>query len=58
MRASAGSSQPRARQWRNCHIRPRYPGYMAMQAKAGPLIERHLRGEHDETAVLTGLGII
>lgn len=42
----------------NSHIRPRYPGYMAVQTMAGPLIERHLRGEHDEAAVLNGLGII
>jgi multiple sugar transport system substrate-binding protein len=38
-------------------IRPRYPGYMALQATAGPLIEGHLRGLHDEAAVMAGLGI-
>jgi len=38
-------------------IRPRYAGYMTLQAAAGPLIEGHLRGEIDEAAVLSGLGI-
>ena len=38
-------------------IRPRYAGYMELQAKAGPLIEGHLRGEIGEAAVLAGLGI-
>ena len=38
-------------------IRPRYAGYMTLQAAAGPLIEGHLRGEIEEATVLAGLGI-
>jgi len=38
-------------------IRPRYAGYMELQAKAGPLIEDHLRGRIDAAAVLAGLSI-
>jgi multiple sugar transport system substrate-binding protein len=41
----------------NSSIRPRFPGYMAVQRMAGPLIENHLRGGHDEATVLAGLGI-
>jgi len=35
--------------------RPRYPGYLAFQAKAGPLVERHLRGEMSATGLLDEL---
>jgi multiple sugar transport system substrate-binding protein len=38
-------------------IRPRYAGYMDLQAKAGPLIEAHLRGRIDAATVLVGLGV-
>ena len=38
-------------------IRPRYAGYMTLQAAAGPLIEGYLRGEIGEATVLAGLGI-
>jgi multiple sugar transport system substrate-binding protein len=36
-------------------IRPRYPGYLQFQAKAGILIEQHLRGAVAETTLLAGL---
>ena len=36
-------------------IRPRFAGYLAFQAKAGDLIERHLRGEIAEAALLDRL---
>lgn len=38
-----------------CWIRPRFAGYLGFQAKAGPLIERHLRGEIAERALLDQL---
>ena len=38
-------------------VRPRYPGYLAVQRAAGPLVEGHLRGLRSEAAVLGGLGI-
>jgi multiple sugar transport system substrate-binding protein len=36
-------------------IRPRYPGYLQFQAKAGTLVEQHLRGLIAETALLDNL---
>lgn len=36
-------------------IRPRYDGYLAFQAKAGPLVETHLRGGVGEGALLDAL---
>jgi multiple sugar transport system substrate-binding protein len=38
-----------------CWIRPRFAGYLGFQAKAGPLIERHLRGELVEHDLLDRL---
>jgi multiple sugar transport system substrate-binding protein len=38
-----------------CWIRPRFAGYLGFQAKAGPLIERHLRGEIAERDLLDRL---
>jgi hypothetical protein len=38
-----------------CWIRPRHDGYLAFQARGGELIESHLRGDLDETALLAGL---
>jgi multiple sugar transport system substrate-binding protein len=38
-----------------CWIRPRFAGYLGFQAKAGDLIERHLRGEIAEAALLDRL---
>ncbi len=38
-----------------CWIRPRFAGYLGFQAKAGPLIERHLRGEIAERDLLDQL---
>jgi multiple sugar transport system substrate-binding protein len=38
-----------------CWIRPRFNGYLAFQAKAGDLIEHHLRGGMDETLLLDSL---
>jgi multiple sugar transport system substrate-binding protein len=35
--------------------RPRYPGYLRFQAKAGALIEAHLRGEVSERALVGAL---
>ena len=39
----------------SCWVRPRYPGYLDFQAKAGPLIERHLRDGTNETDLLDNL---
>jgi multiple sugar transport system substrate-binding protein len=36
-------------------VRPRYPGYLQFQAKAGTLIEQHLRGRIAEKALLDNL---
>jgi multiple sugar transport system substrate-binding protein len=36
-------------------IRPRYAGYLAFQAAGGELVERHLRGELEEQALLERL---
>jgi multiple sugar transport system substrate-binding protein len=38
-----------------CWIRPRYDGYLAFQARGGELVERHLRGDLDEAALLDAL---
>lgn len=38
-----------------CWIRPRFAGYLGFQAKAGDLIEHHLRGELNERALLDRL---
>ena len=38
-----------------CWIRPRFAGYLGFQAKAGPLIEQHLRGEIAERDLLDRL---
>lgn len=38
-----------------CWIRPRFAGYLGFQAAAGPLIERHLRGEIAERDLLDRL---
>jgi len=38
-----------------CWTRPRYAGYLTFQAKAGPLVERHLRGDLTETVLLDQL---
>ncbi len=38
-----------------CWIRPRFAGYLGFQAKAGDLIEHHLRGEIAEAALLDRL---
>ena len=38
-----------------CWIRPRFAGYLGFQAKAGDLIEHHLRGEMAEAALLDRL---
>ena len=38
-----------------CWIRPRFAGYLAFQAKAGDLIEHHLRGEIAERNLLDRL---
>jgi multiple sugar transport system substrate-binding protein len=38
-----------------CWIRPRFAGYLGFQAKAGDLIERHLRGEIIEADLLDRL---
>jgi multiple sugar transport system substrate-binding protein len=38
-----------------CWIRPRFKGYLGFQARAGDLIERHLRGAMDETRLLESL---
>jgi len=38
-----------------CWIRPRYNGYLSFQEKAGELIEAHLRGNVDESALLDRL---
>jgi multiple sugar transport system substrate-binding protein len=35
--------------------RPRYPGYLRFQAKAGALVEAHLRGEGSESALIGAL---
>jgi multiple sugar transport system substrate-binding protein len=35
--------------------RPRYPGYLQFQAKAGALIEAHLRGEVSESSLIRAL---
>jgi multiple sugar transport system substrate-binding protein len=35
-----------------CWIRPRYDGYVAFQARGGELVESHLRGDLDESALL------
>jgi multiple sugar transport system substrate-binding protein len=39
-------------------IRPRYPGYLRFQAGGGALIERHLRGELPESALLDQLAAL
>ncbi|CAN5497069.1 extracellular solute-binding protein [soil metagenome] len=39
-----------------CWIRPRYKGYLDFQAKAGPLIEEHLRGGMSEGGLLDEIG--
>jgi multiple sugar transport system substrate-binding protein len=36
-------------------IRPRYAGYLGFQAKAGPLVEQHLRGDLAEDSLLEQL---
>ncbi|HVY98893.1 MAG TPA: extracellular solute-binding protein [Dongiaceae bacterium] len=38
-----------------CWVRPRFKGYLAFQARAGDLIEQHLRGVMDETRLLDSL---
>jgi multiple sugar transport system substrate-binding protein len=38
-----------------CWTRPRFPGYLGFQAKAGDLIEQHLRGTMDEATLLDRL---
>jgi multiple sugar transport system substrate-binding protein len=38
-----------------CWTRPRFPGYLGFQAKAGDLIEQHLRGAMDEATLLDRL---
>jgi multiple sugar transport system substrate-binding protein len=38
-----------------CWIRPRFKGYLGFQAKAGDMIEQHLRGAIDETRLLSAL---
>ena len=38
-----------------CWIRPRFAGYLGFQAKAGDLIEHHLRGELNERDLLDRL---
>jgi multiple sugar transport system substrate-binding protein len=38
-----------------CWTRPRFPGYLAFQAKGGDLIEQHLRGQMDEATLLDRL---
>jgi multiple sugar transport system substrate-binding protein len=38
-----------------CWMRPRFAGYLGFQAKAGPLIEQHLRGEVAERDLLDRL---
>jgi multiple sugar transport system substrate-binding protein len=38
-----------------CWIRPRYDGYLGFQASGGALVESHLRGDLDETALLGAL---
>jgi len=38
-----------------CWTRPRFPGYLGFQAKAGGLIEQHLRGAMDEAVLLDRL---
>jgi multiple sugar transport system substrate-binding protein len=38
-----------------CWIRPRFKGYLGFQAKAGDLIEHHLRGAMDEARLVTSL---
>ena len=38
-----------------CWIRPRYTGYLTFQAKAGELIEAHLRGDFSGDALLSEL---
>ena len=40
-----------------CWTRPRFPGYLGFQAKAGDLIEQHLRGAMDEAQLLDRLQI-
>ncbi len=39
----------------HCWIRPRFAGYLGFQAEAGPLIERHLRGDIAEGDLLDRL---
>lgn len=41
-----------------CWIRPRFAGYLGFQAKAGTLIERHLRGEIAELDLLDRLQVL
>jgi multiple sugar transport system substrate-binding protein len=38
-----------------CWIRPRYDGYLGFQARGGALVESHLRGDLDESALLAAL---
>jgi multiple sugar transport system substrate-binding protein len=38
-----------------CWTRPRYPGYLDFQAKAGDLVEQHLRGALSGRDLLDGL---
>ncbi len=38
-----------------CWIRPRYDGYLTLQARGGELVEAHLRGAIEETAMLNEL---
>jgi multiple sugar transport system substrate-binding protein len=40
-----------------CWTRPRFAGYLGFQAKAGDLIEQHLRGAMDEATLLDRLQI-
>ncbi len=41
-----------------CWIRPRFPGYLGFQAKAGDLIEQHLRDEVTEDDLLDRLQML
>jgi multiple sugar transport system substrate-binding protein len=43
------------RTMKECWIRPRFAGYLGFQAKAGDLIEHHLRGELNERDLLDRL---
>jgi multiple sugar transport system substrate-binding protein len=38
-----------------CWIRPRYPGYLSFQEKAGALLEHHLRGDLAEPSLMDAL---